>query len=88
MDRFLDGKVAEWGSFGAEAATCTGLGFVPYVGVPLGLYCGFRFKQFDMMLDEAANLNKCFKVTYTRPVGNLPGTVTHISTNNGSHCKD
>lgn len=83
LDRFLDGKVAQYGSWGAEAIVCTSLGEIPYVGVPLGLYCGFRFVQFDQVLDEAADKNKCFKVTY------LPtGTVTHISTNNGQYCKN
>ncbi len=89
IDRFADKKVAEWGKWGAETAVCGALGFVPYVGVPLGIYCGFRFEQFDQVLDEAADKNKCFKVTYTRP---LPGsgatTVTHISTNNGDFCED
>lgn len=83
LDRFLDNKVAYYGSWAGGAIVCGALGAVPYIGVPLGTYCGFRFAQFDQVLDEAADKDKCFKVTY------LPtGHVTHISTNNGQYCKN
>lgn len=83
MDDFLDGKVAQYGAWGAEVGVCGRLAPVPYVGPPLAVYCGFRFAQFDQVLDEAADRDRCFKITY------LPnGTVTHISTNNGDYCKD
>jgi hypothetical protein len=83
LDSFVDNKVVQSGSRRAALVVCGQLGKIPYVGVPLGIYCGFRFVQFNRVLDEAAEKNKCFKVTY------LPsGTVTHISTNNGTHCKD
>jgi len=84
IDQFLDNTVAEGGSCAAETAGGFALGHVPYVGIPLGLYCGFRFEQIDMVLDEAAEKNKCFKVTYLR----RGGAVTHISTNNGDYCKN
>ena len=30
----------------------------------------------------------CLKVTYTKPVGNLPPSITWWSTNNGEYCRD
>jgi hypothetical protein len=63
---------------------CGALGFVPYIGLGLGVHCGFRFAQFTQVLGEAASNNKCFKVTYVRGTT----TVTHISTNNKELCKN
>jgi len=87
MNRFVSSKVGQYGAWGAGTVVCGALGFVPYVGPGLGVYCGFRFAQFTQVLGEAAGKNKCFKVTYTRPVRGAT-TVTHISTNNGSLCKN
>jgi len=88
LDSFLDNKVLKYGRWGAETYTCGKLVAVPVVGAPLAVYCGFRFFQIDDVLDEAADKNKCFKVTYTRPVPPAVTTVTHISTNNGDLCKN
>jgi hypothetical protein len=51
------------------------------------LACEVRFELIDDTLDEAVDKNKCFKITYARPVGGRT-IVTHFSTNNGEHCKD
>lgn len=89
MDRFLDGKIPHYGSGVAATIACGAWAPVPYVGPALVIYCGVRFDQFNETLDEAAERNKCFKITYTnRKIPNMPPAVTHISTNNGDFCTD
>jgi hypothetical protein len=81
----LDNKVVEYGRIPADMLTCGKLAAIPipYVGIGLALYCSFRAEQVYQAFDEAVEKNKCVKITYLRT-----GQVTHISTNNGAHCKN
>ncbi|MEV7629892.1 hypothetical protein [Actinoplanes sp. NPDC089786] len=63
---------------------------------PIGVACGVaatvQGAWIAQEVEDAAERHgargACLKVTYTKPVGNVPPQVTYWSTNNGKYCKD
>lgn len=84
------------GAGGFAAAAVVVCGAAGIASVPLGIACGavatahgpWIAQELQDAVTQHGPSGACLKVTFTKPIPNVPPTVTWWSTNNGKYCKD
>jgi peptidoglycan hydrolase-like protein with peptidoglycan-binding domain len=93
-DAYEKSNVGEAGFLAAAQVICAPLLLPPLT--PLGVACdaatiaqaGWITQELRDAVTQHGAEGACLKVTYTKPVGDIPPAITWWSTNNGPYCTD